>query len=85
MSTTNHTTAVDALIEQADDLCDLHDHITRVIGRLEIPQEMFSDRYPHANTATFEFDSVIVMFLYQYARGFTQSELYRRLKGAAYV
>lgn len=72
---TNHETAVDTLVEQSDDLCGLHDHITRVIARLEIPQEAFSDRYPHSNKATFEFDSVVVMFLYQYARGFTQSEL----------
>lgn len=73
------------LLTQTEELCSLHDHITRVIARLEIPQEAFSDRYSHANTATFEFESVVRMFLYQYARGFTQSELYRRLKGAAYV
>lgn len=74
-----------SLIAQAEELCGLHDHITRVITRLEIPIESFSDRYPHPNTADFAFESVVGMFLYQYARGFTQSELYRRLKGAAYV
>jgi hypothetical protein len=85
MSATNHATAVDALVDQVDDLCGLHDHSTRVIARLEIPQAAFSDRYPHSTKATFAFDSVVRMFLYQYTRGFTQSELYRRLKGAAYV
>lgn len=60
-------------------------HITRVIANLEIPRESFSDRYPQPNMAAFEFDSIVVMFLYQYARGFSQIELYRRLKGAAYV
>jgi hypothetical protein len=85
MSATNQTIAVDAFVEQADDLCGLNDHSTRVIARLEIPQETFSDRYPYSTTVTFAFDSVVRMFLYQYARGFTQSELYRRLKGAAYV
>ena len=59
------------LVAQTEELCDLHDHITRVIARLEIPQEAFSDRYSYSNTATFEFESVIGMFLYQYARGFT--------------
>jgi hypothetical protein len=77
--------AIEPLITQTEELCGLHDHITRVIARLEIPQATFSDRYPHTNKATFEFDSIVVMFLYQYARGFTQSELYRRMKGAAYV
>lgn len=78
-------TPIEPLTVQANELCSLHNHITRVIANLEIPRETFSDRYLHPNTATFEFDSVIMMFLYQYARGFTQSELYRRLTGAAYV
>lgn len=73
------------LIAQAEELCDLHDHITRVIARLEIPRAAFSDRYSHANMADFAFDPVVQMFVYQHVRGFTQSELYRRLKGAAYV
>lgn len=75
----------ESLVEQVEELCNLHDHITRVIARLEIPQATFSDRYPHSTKATFVFDSVVRMFLYQYARGFTQNELDRRLKGAAYV
>ena len=85
MTSTDHVVAIDALVEQANELCGLHDHITRVIAQLEIPKKMFSDRHSHSNKATFEFDSVVTMFLYQYARGFTQSELHRRLRGAAYV
>lgn len=56
-----------------------------MVACLDIPQEVFSDRYSHANTADFAFDSFVVLFLYQYAWGFIQSELYRRMKGAAYV
>jgi hypothetical protein len=44
------------LAAQAEELCGLHDHITRVIARLEIPGESFSDRYPHPNKATFGFE-----------------------------
>jgi hypothetical protein len=73
------------LIEQAEELCDLHNHITRVVARLNVPQETFSDRYPQPDKATFEFDSIVRMFLYQHARGFDQSELHRRLTGTAYV
>ncbi len=76
---------IDDLLEQAEELCSLHNHITRVIADLSIPQEIFSDRYLRPGKADFEFESVILMFLYQYARGFTQSKLYRRLKGAAYI
>jgi hypothetical protein len=77
--------AITPLIAQTEELCGLHDHITRIIARLDIPEEAFSDRYPYSKKATFEFESIVQMFLYQYARGFTQSELYRRLKGATYV
>lgn len=66
--------AIDSLTTQAEKLCGLHDHITRVITRLEIPGESFSDRYPHPNKATFGFEPIAQMFLYQYARGFTEDQ-----------
>src|SRR5699024_8564875 len=45
----------------------------------------FSDRYPDSGRADFGFESIILLFLYQHARGFDQSELHRRLAGTAYV
>src|SRR5699024_11665472 len=45
----------------------------------------FSDRYPDSGRADFGFESVILLFLYQHARGFDQSELHRRLAGTTYV
>jgi hypothetical protein len=85
MSTTDSAETVDALVDQAAELCDLHDHITRVIANLDIPRNGFSDQYPHPSTTDFVFESVVRMFLYQHARGFNDSELHRRLKGTAYV
>lgn len=85
MSTTDSAETVDALVDQAAELCDLHDHITRVIANLDISQSSFSDQYPHPSTTDFVFESVVRMFLYQHARGFNDSELHRRLKGTAYV
>jgi hypothetical protein len=73
------------LLEQAEELCGLHDHITRVIADLDVPEATFSDRYPRPGRADFEFASIVLMFLYQHARGFDQSELHRRLTGTAYV
>jgi len=85
MPTPQTEVAVDALVEQAEELCTLHDHITRVIANLDVLQGSFSDQYGRTSTTDFAFESVVQMFLYQYARGFNDSELHRRLKGTAYV
>lgn len=85
MPETNTPPVADFLLEQAEELCGLHDHITRVIAGLDVPKETFSDRYPSPGDSDFEFEPVILMFLYQHTRGFNQSELYRRLTGTAYV
>lgn len=84
MSTTDSAEAVDALVEQADALCDIRNHITRVIAALDVPQDAFSDHY-QPSTTDFDFESVVHMFLYQHARGFNDSELRRRLKGTTYL
>lgn len=86
MSDTDTTPPIaEPLLEQTEELCDLHDHITRVVTGLDVPRTLFSDRYPDSGRADFGFESVILLFLYQHARGFDQSELHRRLAGTAYV
>jgi len=85
MPTPQTEVAVDALVEQAEELCTLHDHITRVIAALDVSEESFSDQYGRTSTTDFALESVVRMFLYQHARGFNDNELYRRLKGTAYV
>lgn len=42
--------AVDALVEQAEELCTIHDHITRVIAALDVSQGSFSDQYGRTST-----------------------------------
>ncbi|WP_246391912.1 hypothetical protein [Halosimplex pelagicum] len=76
---------MDGLVEQAEELCTLHDHITREIADLDVSESLFSDQYGRTSTTDFAFESVVRMFLYQHARGFNDSELHRRLKGTAYV
>ncbi|GAA0478786.1 hypothetical protein GCM10008985_38760 [Halococcus dombrowskii] len=56
-----------------------------MVTGLDVPRTLFSDRYPDSGRADFGFESVILLFLYQHARGFDQSELHRRLAGTAYV
>jgi hypothetical protein len=78
------TDAVEYFGEQADDLCHLHDHPTRVIKHLDVPTEVFSD-YDDPERATFAIAAIVKVFLYMYVRGFDQSETARRLGGTAYV
>lgn len=75
---------VAALAEQADDLCHIHDHATRVIKHLDIPTDTFSD-YEHPGDADFPIEGIVKVFLYKELNGFSQAETARRLRGAAYV
>lgn len=75
---------VEEIAEQVDDLCHIHDHITRVIANLDIEHGWFTG-YDEPGRAKFDLEPMVKTFLYKYAREFTQSELQRRLQGAAYV
>lgn len=81
---TPYATLVEALAEEVEDLCQIHDHITRIIANVDIPVELFSD-YANPEDADFTLESVIRMCLYKEARDFGQSETVRRLRGAAYI
>lgn len=70
--------------EQTEDLCHIHDHITRIITNLDIDEDWFSG-YDDPGRAKFELEPMVRLFLYKYARELNQSELARRLSGAAYV
>lgn len=70
--------------EQAEDLSEIHDHVTRVVADLDVPVDRFTD-YGHPAKASYDLSPVIRLFLYQQVRSFTQSDLAARLRGAAYV
>nr|WP_276591985.1 transposase [Halorutilus salinus] len=65
-------------------MCHIHDHITRIITNLDIEEDWFSG-YDDPGRAKFELEPMVRLFLYKYARELNQSELARRLSGAAYV
>lgn len=75
---------VDEFRTQAEDLCPVHDHTTRVIANLDIPVDQFTD-YDELGKATFDLAPVVRLFLYQHVRGFSQNSLEDRLQGVAYV
>jgi len=55
--------AVADLCEQAKDLCHMHDHVTRVIANLDIP-DSFTD-YDNLADADFDIEAMVKTFLYQ--------------------
>lgn len=69
---------------QTEDLCHIHDHITRIITNLDIGAEWFSG-YDDPGRAKFDLEPMVRLYLYKHARDLNQSELARRLQGAAYV
>ena len=74
-----------SLSEQIEDLCELNDHVTRVVAGVDIPCDEFSDGYPDSKRATFGFEPMLRMFLYKEVREITQPTLQDRLKGTAYL
>jgi hypothetical protein len=78
------TAALSDVETQAEGLCETESHITGVIGKLNINSDWFSD-YDDPERAKYSLIGVVKAFIYKEARGFNQSELERRLRGAAYV
>ena len=73
-----------SLSGMVEDLCHIHNHVTRVIANLEIPEHIFED-YHNPEDADFPINGIVKLFLYKHVRGLNQSETARRLRGAAYI
>jgi len=86
--TASETPSLDEILRsieaQTEDLCHIHDHITRIITNIDIGVEWFSG-YEDPGRAKFDLEPMVRLFLYKHARELNQSELTRRLQGAAYV
>jgi hypothetical protein len=74
-----------ALVKQAEDLCEIHDHITRVIGDLDFPEGAFTDQYSKSYPYELDFKAVIRALLYKETCGFSQRETHQRLNRWAYL
>lgn len=75
---------LNSIEEQTEDLCHIHDHITRIITNLEIGDGWFTG-YDEPGRVKFDLEPMVRLFLYKHARELNQSALARRLRGAAYV
>lgn len=76
---------VDSLVNQADELCRVHDHITRVVADLDLPVTVFEDQYTKSNPSGLDFEAIIRTLLYQKVSRFSQREVHRRLRQWAYL
>lgn len=79
------TEEVDNLLEQAEGLCQRHDHITRVIADLEFSGGGFEDQYTRDSPVQFGFEAILRTFLYMEVRGFGQSEVHSRLRNWPFI
>lgn len=84
---TDHTDTEDigAVVEQAEELCQLHDHITRVLRDLHIPDDLFSDQYTKDSSDQFDLTPMLKFMLYKEVNQYSQREACRKLEGLAYV
>lgn len=74
------------LAAQAATLFDIHDHITRVLGHLDVPTDELIETYDveQASGAPFDFDAMLRLLLYKEIGGFTQSEVVNHVRRHVY-
>jgi len=65
---------INDLAEQCEELCNIHDHSTRIIANLNIDEDWFED-YDHPKKARFDLVPMIKVFLYMYMGDLGQREL----------
>lgn len=76
---------VTVLAQQTKDLCKIHDHVTRVIGRLTFPDGAFTDQSTRDTSHKLCFEGMMRLYLYEEVCGFSQSEVHRRLRSWPYL
>lgn len=84
MNTDLRNEVLESMTEQIEDLCHIHDHITRIILNLKFEDHWFSG-YDEPERRKFDLAPMIRLMIYKHAREVSQSELHRRLRGVAYL
>lgn len=82
---TTRTELIEWVIKSAEDLCKVHDHITRVIGQVDIPEVMFTDQYEKEYSHQFEFDSMLRLLLYKQVNRFSYRHTWRKIRTWPYI
>jgi hypothetical protein len=81
----NASCVAKALSEQAEQLCQVKNHITRVIANLDFPEGIFTDQYEKDYPYSLEFEAVVRTFIYQKACRISQREVRSRLRRWPYL
>src|SRR6056297_2330485 len=68
----------DSLVEQASELCEEHDHLSRIIEHLDLPLEDLEDHYQPVPSHGFDFEAILRVFLYKHITDSSDRELAQR-------
>jgi len=75
----------DRLVAQAATLFDVHDNLSRVIGNLQLPLDELHDKYDIVMPDSFDFQSVIKIYLYRQTANLSQSQVIERIHNWRYL
>lgn len=65
-------------IQRAEQPCRVHDHITQVLSKLDLPEEGFHDQYKGYNPERFDFDAIVRVLLYREVCEFSYRKVEKR-------
>ena len=75
----------DRLVAQAATLFDVHDSISRVIGNLNLPLNELQDEYDVVMSGSFEFESMVRVYLFRQVTDLSQNEVSDRISRWEYL
>ncbi|WP_200532075.1 transposase [Halorubrum sp. LN27] len=78
-------TVKERVVAQATSLFEVHDHVVRVIGNLDLPMGEVYDEYGIKNDDTFDFEAITRLYLYKEAAEMKQEEVTSRVKNWEYL
>ena len=73
------------MVQQASDLCEHENHLTRVIAGLNLPLVEIDDLYKRTPSHGYDLTPMLRLFLYKYAGDYSDSELADRLDSWQYL
>ncbi|MFC5135287.1 MULTISPECIES: hypothetical protein [Haloferacaceae] len=78
-------TVKERVVAQATSLFEVHDHVSRVIGELDLPMGEVYDEYSINNDDTFDFEAMVRLYLYKEAAEMKQEEVTSRVRNWEYL
>jgi len=73
------------VVQQASDLCRDEDHLSRVIGGLDLPLDHLQDGYERTPSHGYDLEPILRVFLYKHAGEYSDNELANGLETWPYL